>query len=325
MPLDPHAERFLQRLAALNRSSALDQTVAARREALEHLLSFAGRRERVGRVEDREIPAATGRLRARVYSPTLELGPGEPRALPALLYLHGGGLVAGSLESHDGIARSLANATGCRVISLDYRLAPEHPFPAALEDGYAGACWIGAHADALEIDPDRFGLCGDSAGATLAAAVCQRAASRRDVRIALQLLVCPILDYGAETASRQRLRKGYFLEQATLEHDLRHALGPGADRTDPRVSPLRAAELGGLPPTVIHTAEFDPLCDEGGAYAERLRSASVKTLYRCHSGMIHLFYGMGALIPYAARAYEAMGADVRSLLGGDAPSGERVG
>jgi len=309
MPLDPNAERFLQRLAALRTSRAIDQTIDARRSALEDLLRFAGRRDPVGAVEDRQIPGPAGPLRIRIYTPA-----DAPVGSPGLLYLHGGGLVSGNLDSHDAIARSLANASGCRVFALDYRLAPEHPFPAALDDACAAARWIAHHASALEIDPDRFGICGDSAGATLAAAVCHQMAVHREVPLAAQCLICPILDYGAETPSRSRYREGYFLDAGTLEHDLRHYLGAAGDRSDPRISPLRALDLSRLPPTAIHTAEFDPLCDEGELYAERLRGAGVRTLYRCHSGMIHLFYGMGGLIPYAVDAFRALGADVRALL-----------
>lgn len=321
MPIDPHAERFLGRLAALRARSPLEQTVEQRREALRHLLSFAGPSQAVGRIEDRLVPGPAGPLKVRDYTPA-EV-PEAGRLVPALLYFHGGGLVAGNLETHDGIARCLANASGCRVLALDYRLAPQDRFPAALEDGYAAACWVGSHAEAIGIDALRFGVCGDSAGATIAAVVCQKAAETQEVRLALQFLLCPILDYGAETPSRRRYATGFFLEQATLEHDLRHYLGPDVTRTDPRVSPLRAADVSRTPPTVVHTAQFDPLCDEGWLYAERLRGAGIRTLYRCHSGMIHLFYGMGALIPYAARAFEAMGADIQALLSPWAPRAGR--
>ncbi|TLZ42774.1 MAG: alpha/beta hydrolase, partial [Gammaproteobacteria bacterium] len=225
-----------------------------------------------------------------------------------------GGLVAGSLETHDGICRALAAASRCRLLSVDYRLAPEHSFPAAIDDGLAATWWVATHAAELGLDPDRLGVCGDSAGATLAAVVCQSAAAEGAPRLACQFLLCPIMDYAAESDSRRSLAQGYLIDRATLEHDLRHYLGPEADRADPRVSPLRAPGVMNLPPTVIHTAEFDPLRDEGAAYAERLRAAGVKITYRCHPGMIHLFYGLGALIPYAGAAFGLMGADVRSLM-----------
>jgi acetyl esterase len=193
-------------------------------------------------------------------------------------------------------------------------LAPEHPFPAAIEDGLAATAWVTAHAPELGLDPDHIGVCGDSAGATLAAVVCQSVAAGGQPRLACQLLLCPIMDYAEESDSRLSLAEGYLVDRATLEHDLRHYLPAGADRADPRVSPLRAPELRGLPPTCVHTAEFDPLRDEGAAYAARVRTAGVPSTYRCHPGMIHLFYGLGALIPYADTAFELMGADLRSLL-----------
>jgi acetyl esterase/lipase len=135
------------------------------------------------------------------------------------------------------------------------------------------------------------------------------------VPLAFQFLLCPIMDLAAETDSRRSLAEGYLVDRDTLEHDLRHYLAPDADRADPRISPLRAADVSRVPPTVVHTAEFDPLRDEGQAYAERLRQAGVRTRYRCHPGMIHLFYGMRGLITYAGVAFAQMGADIRSLLG----------
>ncbi len=310
MPLDPGAQRFLQRLSALNPPSALAMTVGDRRSALEHLLSFSGAPVPIGQVVDRTVPGPAGPLSVRVYTP-LET---SSAILPGLIYFHGGGLVAGSLETHDGICRSLANASGCRILSVDYRLAPEHPFPAGIEDGCAAVRWIAAHTAELQIDPHRLGISGDSAGATLATVVCQQLITDGDTPLALQFLLCPIMDFRADTGSRRNYAEGYLLDKATLQHDLRHYLGPDADPVDPRVSPLRALDVRRLPPTCIHTAEFDPLCDEGRAYAERLDRAGVTTLYRCHSGMIHLFYGMGGILPYAAVAYQAMGTDIRSLL-----------
>ena len=159
----------------------------------------------------------------------------------------------------------------------------------------------------------RLALCGDSAGATLATVVCQMAAITQEVRVAMQFLLCPIMDCCADSATRQEYAEGYFVDEATLSHDLKYYLGLHTDRADPRVSPLRAPDRR-LPPTCLHTAEFDPLRDEGEAYAVRLRESGVETTYYCHSGMIHLFYGMGLLIPYAAAAYQLMGTDIRAML-----------
>jgi acetyl esterase len=318
MPLDPRVRRFLDTLAATDPTSALTLTPEERRRALAQLLRFSGTAGAVAGVENRTVPGPASGITLRIYSPAAA---DRQAALPGLIYFHGGGLVAGSLETHDGICRSLAGASGCRLVSVDYRLAPEHRFPAALDDGLAASAWVAAHAPELGIDPDRLGLGGDSAGATLAAVVCQLAAESQPFRPAFQFLLCPIMDYAAESDSRRALAEGYLLGRAILEHDLRHYLPPGTDRADPRVSPLRAPELRGLPPSCIHTAEFDPLRDEGAAYAERLRSDGVRTTYRCHPGMIHLFYGLGALIPYAGTAFELMGADIGALLG-EQPGGE---
>ncbi|TLZ51565.1 MAG: alpha/beta hydrolase [Gammaproteobacteria bacterium] len=322
MPLDPRAKRFLDTLAASGAASTLALTVEQRRRSLAQLLSFAGPLPTVGGVEERTFPRPAGSHRVRIYAPA---GVGAHEVLPGLVYFHGGGLVAGSLETHDGICRALAAASRCRLLSVDYRLAPEHSFPAAIDDGLAATWWVATHAAELGLDPDRLGVCGDSAGATLAAVVCQSAAALGQPRLACQFLLCPIMDYAAESDSRRSLAQGYLIDRATLEHDLRHYLGPEADRADPRVSPLRAPGVMNLPPTVIHTAEFDPLRDEGAAYAERLRAAGVKITYRCHPGMIHLFYGLGALIPYAGAAFGLMGADVRALMAKPARTMIRAG
>ncbi|HEY6925090.1 MAG TPA: alpha/beta hydrolase [Steroidobacteraceae bacterium] len=319
MPLDPRAKRFLDRLAALNPPSVLALTVSERRTGLSQMLSFAGPGSPVGRIAERTLEGPDGKhLVLRIYTP---MGVDEAQArgsgglLPALVYFHGGGLVAGTLDTHDPICRALSNATGCVIISVDYRLAPEHPFPAAISDGCHATTFTASHARELGIDPDRIGICGDSAGATLAAVVCQTLSASGAAKLALQFLLCPIMDFCAETDSRRDYAAGYLVDQATLEHDLKYYLGADGDPAHPRVSPLRATDVSGLPPTCIHTAEFDPLRDEGAAYAARLQKAGIKTTYRCHSGMIHLFYGMGALIPYAATAYQLIGTDIRSLLG----------
>jgi len=310
MPLDAHVKRFLDRLAASMPRSTGALTVTDRRATLELLLSLGGAADPVAGVEERLAPGPAGGLRIRSYTPI----EGRSTILPGLVFFHGGGLVAGSLDTHDGICRALANASGCRLLSVDYRLGPESRFPAAVSDACAATDWIAGRAEELGVDPERLGVGGDSAGATLAAVVCQNMARGRGARIALQFLLCPILDYRASTASREAFACGHLLDQETLEHDLRNYLSPGDDPEDPRVSPLRTRELAGLPPTCIHSAECDPLRDEAASYAQLLTAAGVAASYRCHPGMIHLFYGLGAVIPYAAEAYRLMGADIRAVL-----------
>jgi acetyl esterase len=311
MPLDARAKRFLDTLAAMQPPSALSLTVAQRRAGLASLLSFAGIPPAVGTVTDLTAPGPAGPLTIRTYSPSPQA---STQLLPGLVFFHGGGLVAGNLDTHDPICRSLSHATGCRVLSVDYRLAPEHRFPAAVTDGCAAVAWVAGHAASLGIDPARLGIAGDSAGATLAAVVCQSLHNSGQVRLAFQLLLCPITDFAAESASRRSFASGYLVDRDTLEHDLKYYLPEGTDRADPRISPLYAADLGLLPPTALHTAEYDPLRDEGQAYARRLADAGVQTIYRCHPGMIHLFYGLAGVIRQAGAAYALMGEDIRTLL-----------
>jgi acetyl esterase/lipase len=223
-------------------------------------------------------------------------------------------LVAGSLDTHDCIARALSSSGAVRVVSVEYRLAPEHRFPAALEDARAAARHISEHASDFGIDAARLGICGDSAGATLAAAACQAAARDGSPRLILQLLMCPILDYSRITASKRELSSGYLVDQATLDHDLMYYLPAGTEPSNPLVSPLLAENVSGMPRTLIHTAEFDPLRDEGRNYFERLTQAGNEVSYTCHPGMIHLFYGLGAVIPYARTAFEQIGCEIRAAL-----------
>jgi acetyl esterase len=309
MPLDPRVQRFLNLLAAGNPVDARKATVAERRAGLVELMKFAGPEAILDRVEDRTVPGpAGGALRVRIYSPS------SAEVLPGLIYFHGGGLVAGSVDTHDSIARSLAHAGAVRVVSVDYRLAPEHPFPAALDDALEAVRYLSAHARSFGIDAARLGICGDSAGATLATATCQAVARAGGPPLALQLLICPILDYSRSTPSKLELASGYLVDQATLDHDLMHYAPEGADPTNPRISPLLAADVTGMPPTRIHTAEFDPLRDEGRNYFERLTQARNEVSYTCHPGMIHLFYGLGGVIPYARTAFEQIGGEIRAAL-----------
>jgi acetyl esterase len=308
MPLDPRVKRFLDLLAAGNPPDARSATVEERRKGLISLMEFAGPPPALEHIEDRTLPGPDGALRIRLYSPS------KADTLPGLIYFHGGGLVAGSLETHDCIGRALCKSGAVRVVSVDYRLAPEHRFPAAIEDAKAAVRYISGHAADFGIDPKRLGICGDSAGATLAAATCQSAIQAGGPRLILQLLLCPILDYSRITASKRELSSGYLVDQATLDHDLKYYLPAGIAPSNPLVSPLLAADLSGMPRTVIHTAEFDPLRDEGLNYFERLTQAGNEVSYTCHPGMIHLFYGLGAVIPYARTAFEQIGGEIRAAL-----------
>jgi acetyl esterase/lipase len=309
MPLDRHAARFLAMFGAAGQGQAYSGP-QDRRRALEDLAKIADDdRCAVASVDDITVPGEAGPLNARAYTP---LG-AEPGFLPGLVYFHGGGWVAGDLDTHDGVCRRLAAASGAKVIAIDYRRAPEHPFPAAIDDAWAASGHIAVNARAFGIDSLRVGVAGDSAGAGLAAAVCQIAGAGGP-RFACQLLICPILDLANEAPSRRAYADGYFLDRASMEKDIAYYLGEAADVRDPRLSPLLAADLHDLPPAIIHTAEYDPFRDEGEAYAARLRDAGVRVNAHRHEGMIHYFYAMPRTIPYAMKAAEQIGAEVRDAL-----------
>ena len=311
MPLDRRAQRLLSMLAASQGGDTAAETLAARRESLNALARMVDNHaEPPCDVEDRVMPGAAGPIALRLYSP---VGATDP--LPGLVFFHGGGWVAGGFDTHGGLCRRLATLAGCRVVAVDYRLAPEHPFPAAIDDSMAATSWISEHAADLGIDPARLAVGGDSAGGGLAAAVSQLAAQAGGPAIAAQLLVCPILDVGRETPSRHEFADGYFISRAALARDIDDYCGPDADRADPRLSPLRAEGLGGQPSAVIHTAEYDPFRDEGEAFVRRLAEEGVTVRHTRHEGMIHYFYAMPGAIPHAMPAAEAMAADLRAVLG----------
>jgi acetyl esterase len=312
MPIDPHANRFLRMLAAGGFPEGADLDPGAMRAAFVRLAAAVDAKDvPTGGIDNRHIPGPLGPVAIRVYSPAASAA-GE---LPGLLYFHGGAWVFCDLDTHDGLCRILANESGCRIVSVGYRQGPEYKMPAAIDDSYAAATWLAEHAAELAIDPRRLAVGGDSAGGTLAAAVCQLARQHGGPRFLLQVLLCPKTDVDADTHSRRAFANGYFFSRATLDWAIRHACPPGFDLKDPRVSPLRAGDLSQQPPAEIHTAEFDPLRDEGKAYADRLAAAGVRVRYTCHSGMIHHFYGMAGIIPYARTALCAVGGAIREALG----------
>ncbi|HEY4276289.1 MAG TPA: alpha/beta hydrolase [Rhizomicrobium sp.] len=308
MPLDRHARRFLEMLAAAGQTRGRYGDVIERRRALADLVDLVDPpgMETIGGVRDQPLDVNDGIITLRTYSP---LGKPE-RLLPGLLFFHGGGWVAGNLETHDGLCRRLCNESGCRIIAVNYRLAPEHAFPAALDDAFAALSHVAANPREFGIDPDCLGVAGDSAGGGLAAALCREARDRNGPKIAFQFLICPILDVARESAARTELRDGYFLDAETLARDL-ELYCSGADLSDSRLSPLLASDCTGLPPAYIHTAQFDPFGDEGEAYAAKLSDVGIAVHGRNHPGMIHFFYCMQRMIPYARQAAQIMGAEIR--------------
>ncbi|MGH8258199.1 MAG: alpha/beta hydrolase, partial [Steroidobacteraceae bacterium] len=307
MPLDRHAKRILDMIAAGGGRGRVPSDPSELRNDMARLAEAVDAREvPVDGIQQWSIAGPCGPLAVRDYAPHRSSdGPS-----PALIYFHGGAGVFGSLDTHDGLCRILANASACRVLSVDYRLAPEHPFPASVEDSGAATRWIADHAADLGLDATRIGVGGDSHGGTLAATVCQQARATGGPPIAFQLLICPVLDLAGATPSRQQFATGYFLEASLLAWATELYCPPGVDRGDPRLSPLRTVDLAGLPPAYVHIAEFDPMRDEGAAYAAALERAGVPVSLNRHPGMIHHFYAMAAAIPYARIALESAGAEI---------------
>lgn len=308
MPLDPRARRLLDMLAAGGAAGIEQEDVPARRRRFASLMGLRRGPVPASTVENHGLAGPGGPLRVRCYTPPELLD----KELPGLVFFHGGGLVAGSLDTHDALCRHLCGAGRCRVVSVDYRLAPEHRFPAAVEDAAAAVRLVAAAAGALGLDPERLAVGGDSAGGTLATIAATAAGEEPRVRLRFQLLLYPVLDAMAATPSRQAFRQGYMLDQAAMDRDLADYLPPGTEARDPRVSPLRAGPLAGLPPTLIHAAEYDPVRDEAEDYAGRLRRAGIPVRHTCHAGMIHHFFGLDGTIPYAAEALAMVGAEMRA-------------
>jgi acetyl esterase len=250
----------------------------------------------VARVVNRTIPGSAGEIPVRVYTPEGE-GP-----FPVLVYFHGGGFVLCSLDTHDGTCRSLANGAGVVVVSVDYRLAPEHPFPAAPDDCYAALQWVAANAAEIDGDGSRIALGGDSAGGNLTAATALMARDRGGPALRFQLLVYPVTDHDFDTTSYRDNAEGYFLTTDMMKWFWRHYLADPADGAKPYASPLRAESLEGLPPALCITAGFDPLRDEGDAFAAALAAAGNQVAHSRYEGMFHGFFGMDALLDEGRRA-----------------------
>ena len=306
MAIDRRARRFLDFLAASARGHDAPLGLDDLRRASADLATFAGPSPPVERRDER-VGQGEGGLALRVYSP---LGASDA-PLPALVYFHGGGWISGGIETHDAICAGLAVGGGCRIVAASYRLAPEHRFPAALDDALAAIRAVRADPGRFGVDPCRLGVGGDSAGANLAV-VAARALRGEEPPLALQLLLCPVMEPLGRTPSRSELASGYLIEETTMRSYWEYYRIDGLAADDPRVAPLRANNFEGMPRALIHTAEFDPLRDEGELYAEALVRSGVDARLTRHAGMIHHFYGLAGVIPEAASAFERIGAELRA-------------
>ena len=298
MPVDPEIGGVLALLAAVDAPMHL-MTPQQARDSFAALV-VGGRRPEdvipVKSVEDTTVPGAAGDLRARIYRPD-ETGP-----LPTVVLLHGGGWVIGDLETHDNTARYIARDGRAVVVSVHYRLAREAPFHAAVEDAIAATRWVAEHVSELGGE-DRLAVAGDSAGGNLAAVVAQHCRDTGGPELAAQFLIYPATDVAGDYPSRTENGTGYFLESTTMEWFFQQYAG-GETAIDARLSPLLAEDLSRLPPAVVVTAEYDPLRDEGEAYARALADAGVRVDLRRFDGMIHGFFDMGPASAGARAAIE---------------------
>ena len=305
MALDPQVQALLDGLADLDAPPIWEQSPDEARVA-GAVLGQLSVPEEVGSVEDRTIPGPDGELALRIYRPE----PGDGGPVPVMVWFHGGGFVIGSLDTSDGMCRALCRRSGVALVSVDYRLAPEHPFPAGPDDCLAAFDWVRDHAADLGFDGDRVAVGGDSAGANLATVT---ALARRG-KVAFQLLVYPVTDLTMTSESHQANGTGYLLTGETMQWFEQHYTTGAVEKHDPRVSPLFEDDLAGSAPAFVMTAEFDPLRDEGEAYGKRLVDAGVPVQIKRYDGMIHAFLQMSAVVDAAGAALDDAATALRDAL-----------
>jgi acetyl esterase len=296
MPLDPQAKALLDQMAASGAPPLNALPVPEARKAMAALFAAPGTPEPVKQVEDRVVRAPGVSLPVRMYTPE------GSSPFPVLVYFHGGGWVLGDRDTHDATCRSLANGAGCMVISVDYRLAPEHKFPTAAEDCYAATQWAALNVAAFGGDPQRLAVGGDSAGGNLAAAVAQMASDRGAPTLTFQLLIYPVTNYAFDTQSYRDNADGYLLTKDSMAWFWNLYLSNDTDGQNAYASPLRGRHLQNLPPALVITAEYDPLRDEGAAYAARLREVGVAATHSDYKGMIHGFFSMPNVLDQGKKA-----------------------
>ncbi|MGQ0840041.1 alpha/beta hydrolase [Actinokineospora sp.] len=311
MPLDPQALALRTRNETAGATPLYEMTVEdARRADLAAIRANAATPEPVAEVVDTEIPGPGGPLPLRIYRPA---GAGP---FPVLLYLFGGGWTLGCLDTADGICRDLTNAAGCITVSVEYRLAPEHKFPAAVDDSYHALTWIAEHATEFSGDPTRLAVGGDSAGGNLAAAITLLARDRGGPALSFQLLAYPNTDYLADTPSRRENTDRYLFNSRSVAWYWDNYLACPEDGANPLASPLRAGSHSGLPPALVITAEYDPLRDEGEQYARKLVEAGVPVTVTQYEGMVHGFFAMTRTLAAGKRAMTQAADLLRAALNG---------
>ena len=295
--LDPQARFLLEQLEAAGAPEMNTLTPEEARQSAD-FAALAGVPEEVGKVENRTISGPGGEIPVRIYTPA-GVGP-----FPALVYYHGGGWVIGNLDTVEVPCRLLTNRANCVVVSVDYRLAPEHKFPAAADDAYAAAKWVADNALSIQADPKRIAVGGDSAGGNLAAVVALMARDKGGPSIAYQMLIYPVTNHSYDTDSYRENGEGYFLTKNSMVWFWNHYLRDEQDSKNPYASPLQAADLSGLPPALVITAGYDPLRDEGEAYAERLKTYGVPVEATRYEGMIHGFFWMPGILEQGNKAID---------------------
>ena len=283
MPLDPQAQALLEQMKAMGFTYTSDLTVTRAREMVQAMQAVRPAGEPVAHIEDSVIPGPAGEIPIRIYTPE---GSGP---FPILVFFHTGGWQIGNLDTQDPLCRRITNRAGCSVVAVDYRLAPEHPFPAAVDDCYEATKWVATHATEFQGDPSRVAVGGDSSGGNLAAVTALMARDQGSPKLAFQLMMFPATDFRLSTPSMEELGEGYNVTKPQMMWIRNNYLPNQADWTNPLASPLLAPDLSGLPPALIIYAEYDPLRDDAEAYATRLKEAGVSVKASRYDGMIHDF------------------------------------
>ncbi len=279
--------------------------VAVAREAMYNFIPLGGPPEEVARIEDRQIPGTYGAIPVRIYTPE---GTGP---FPVLVFFHGGGFVIGDIATYDTICRKLTNGAQCITVSVDYHLAPEQKFPAAVEDAYDATNWIAKNCATFHGDPKRVAVGGDSAGGNLAAVVSLLARDQGGPSLIYQVLIYPTTDLRGQAASINENADGYLLTKQDMTWFTNHYLPNEDEKLNPQASPLLASDLSGLPPALVITAEFDPLRDEGEMYADRLKEAKIPVTATRYNGMIHLFLNMSGMLDQSKQAFVQIATELR--------------